>query len=645
VTTKRWQIVRGVEADRTGYTPLAGELIFTTDAKRVWVGDGSTAGGVDPFATDPYGDVYNVKLFGAVGDGVANDTAAIQAAIDAAAAAGGGDVIVPNGDYLENELALKSGVRIVGQGGARFIKLPGSLSDTNNAINMIGTVTASASEATANVAVGDGSVAVADGSLFAAGDYCLLRDNTWADTGVAGRNQEIVRVASVATNTVSLKSEVIGSYATADTAELVKITPIEDASVNGVEIVVPTGTNTGGGIRLDVTTSCAVRDCKISGANDNASIDVNRSTGTEISGNVLVDAQNITTGGYGYAIIIGESSHHVRVYGNHQEGVRESAATNRARIVVFSGNTGRNCQDSHFNTHGSWCDGIIISDNVSTGGTYAYYAGFATHKRADSNVLIANNIVSFPNSYGISTNSPTGKESSNISIVGNKIHGFGVDNNNSPGISVARASNVLVSGNLITGSGSANEDQGILATLIVDGTISGNMISGLTSGYGVQITDCTNVSVIGNSVNDVLSYNYRTTGTNTGCSFRGNVADDTTVSLSSCVVAGNSWQATGTSMATATDGDTTPSVLGLTHLLIPANTGATAITQLDDSVAGQQVTIVLTNATNPSTIADSATILTAGNAAWGGSIDDTITLFTANGGASAVWREICRSAN
>jgi hypothetical protein len=79
--------------------------------------------------------------------------------------------------------------------------------------------------------------------------------------------------------------------------------------------------------------------------------------------------------------------------------------------------------------------------------------------------------------------------------------------------------------------------------------------------------------------------------------------------------------------------------------LIPSNTGATAITQLDDSVAGQQVTIVLTNATNPSTIADSATILTAGNAAWGGSIDDTITLFTANGGASAVWREICRSAN
>jgi hypothetical protein len=44
-------------------------------------------------------DVYNVKTFGAIGDGVTNDNAAIQAAIDAAVAAGGGTIYFPPGNY------------------------------------------------------------------------------------------------------------------------------------------------------------------------------------------------------------------------------------------------------------------------------------------------------------------------------------------------------------------------------------------------------------------------------------------------------------------------------------------------------------------------------------------------------------------
>ena len=39
------QIRRGTDAERTGITPLAGELIFTTDTKKLYVGDGTTVGG------------------------------------------------------------------------------------------------------------------------------------------------------------------------------------------------------------------------------------------------------------------------------------------------------------------------------------------------------------------------------------------------------------------------------------------------------------------------------------------------------------------------------------------------------------------------------------------------------------------------
>jgi hypothetical protein len=56
--------------------------------------------------------VFNVRGFGAVGDGVKLDTAAFQAAIDACHHGAGGTVLVPPGTYLVGTLVLKSGVTL-----------------------------------------------------------------------------------------------------------------------------------------------------------------------------------------------------------------------------------------------------------------------------------------------------------------------------------------------------------------------------------------------------------------------------------------------------------------------------------------------------------------------------------------------------
>lgn len=62
----------------------------------------------------------NVKDFGAVGDGRVDDTLALQAAIDAASAAGGGTVVIPSGTYIVsaqasgNALILKDNVLLEG---------------------------------------------------------------------------------------------------------------------------------------------------------------------------------------------------------------------------------------------------------------------------------------------------------------------------------------------------------------------------------------------------------------------------------------------------------------------------------------------------------------------------------------------------
>ncbi|NLV40929.1 MAG: glycoside hydrolase family 28 protein [Candidatus Hydrogenedentes bacterium] len=72
-------------------------------------------------AAAPPGGVYDVTAHGALGDGAALDTAAIQGAIDACAAAGGGVVSFPPGAYLTGTVYLKSGVHLRVEQGATVL--------------------------------------------------------------------------------------------------------------------------------------------------------------------------------------------------------------------------------------------------------------------------------------------------------------------------------------------------------------------------------------------------------------------------------------------------------------------------------------------------------------------------------------------
>jgi len=67
--------------------------------------------------------ILNVRDFGATGDGVTDDTAAIQAALDAANSAGGGEVYVPTGSYaLKAPLRIYSNTRLRADKRATFIR-------------------------------------------------------------------------------------------------------------------------------------------------------------------------------------------------------------------------------------------------------------------------------------------------------------------------------------------------------------------------------------------------------------------------------------------------------------------------------------------------------------------------------------------
>ena len=79
---------------------------------------GANRAAAEPAAAAPSAEgnlgarVYNVRDFGAKGDGATLDTAAVQAAIDACNRDHGGTVLVPAGDFLIGTIELKSNVTL-----------------------------------------------------------------------------------------------------------------------------------------------------------------------------------------------------------------------------------------------------------------------------------------------------------------------------------------------------------------------------------------------------------------------------------------------------------------------------------------------------------------------------------------------------
>ena len=71
--------------------------------------------------------VYNVKNFGAKGDGKTLDSPAINAAIEAAAEGGGGQVLLPAGTYLSGSIRLKSNIDLHLSAGCTILAAPASM--------------------------------------------------------------------------------------------------------------------------------------------------------------------------------------------------------------------------------------------------------------------------------------------------------------------------------------------------------------------------------------------------------------------------------------------------------------------------------------------------------------------------------------
>ena len=398
----------------------------------------------------------SVLDFGAVGDGVTDDSAAINAAINAAIAASPATVVFPGGTYLCNSaLGPFTGNDItldLSSSTLDFTNVTGSTS----LIEFEGTI-ASAVSLTANAVSGTKAISC-DSTSFAVGDMVLIRSNAiWDSTRTNTRIGEINFVETIPGSTsLTTTLDLQTGYLTADSAAIQKITPVERITIRNGVIQGPTSNDELIGIRVSYGNNCLIENVSSYDV-DQKHVRLDQCVYTKIT-NCHFQESNHDSQAYG--ISFADATQDCSAVNNTFVDVRHSLSTNNAvstsygitRRILFMGN---NVSDSAKATGGSGGDAID------------------THAGSEQ-ISIINNIVNSSSNHGINVESRTAV------ITGNQII-----NTQNAGIncrpSVDSASAFIVSDNYLMG----------------------------VSGYGIRlslfVTDMANCVVSNNRVISVLA--------------------------------------------------------------------------------------------------------------------------------------------
>jgi len=430
----------------------------------------------------------NVKHFGAVGDGDADDTAAIQAAIDAAGS--GGTVIVPkstgayraDGLRLDGSAGTLSGVKLVLMAGASIKARTGASNNVIEAVSgsghkIYGPGKVSGSKDTGGTPVRPPSRGFwVAGATFVAGDTVEVSSTDLATTTVAASNLVYECTSNHTASATFLADKAtkwaLSADATFDDADLsyryrngVYVGNCADVEIVGLEIdhCVYAGinlgsgpvqaTNIGGALQRGLVTGNHIHDCEngIAGG---------VWQGVRVMGNAL-RALDI------YGIVADKDANENLIIDNHLFGATD--ALHAIFLYDAEHNTVANNKIS-----GVWTNGII----VEAGAHYTTLQG-NTVDQVTNIGLFARNVVA---------------------LVCNDNVVFDCEG----GISLNAVSKFQLNGN----QAYANNDDGILLTTCSTGTVEGNLAY-LNGASGVRATSCSDLTIGSNSCVDNVAAGIR----------------------------------------------------------------------------------------------------------------------------------------
>jgi hypothetical protein len=442
----------------------------------------------------PWIDVTN-STYGATGNGVTDDAAAIQAALNALPSPGGGKIFFPCGNYLVKStltIPLNTDADITGegQGCAKIIKDFDSTSLFRSANSNYGTQTT----LTANANLGDQRLTVTSSAGFVAGNWIQLDDNTGVTTGVnclsytgyepaaLSCNLGIYRIRSIPDGThIDITTSLDEPYTTAG---LARVSAITIFTANFHDLYFAHGPDcgianscTGRMIDLIFPVEVELKNLTMDVGNTIAVVQFHRGKHIKYHDCVIRNgADSLTKNGLGANTVIFDEASSYWEFGpnNNMYKAGETVAQGQSHHGEFHHNTFNGCADSCINTHGNKDHDISMSYNVMGGGSTSDTQNTVSARciivsDTDFNINVDNNVCRNWSQTGIQVVATTQFSISNISIRDNQIftpitstgvfppNYFLSTTTNPPiGINVQGVDNPKILGNTISGAFPAN---------------------------------------------------------------------------------------------------------------------------------------------------------------------------------------------
>lgn len=396
------QLRRGTTPQHAVFTGAPAEVTVDTDKKTVVVHDGTTQGGFplsreSVIATgsvtrrsisDRFADTVNVKDFGAVGNGVADDTGAINAAVQS----GAKKVHMPAGTYkILGTINVPSGVSLTGDGITATV-LDGSMTTlaslTGGRHIKVGNATLTQLPAlSSNVAKGDTTITFSSAPSLAAGDVIVIfnpTDSSWNADRTYYRAGEFDRVALVSGNTVTLQGRAVDDYIAAN-VDVYKLTGAGSCHFANFSLKGLNATNTDaiGGIEFDRCIDSSIENVRVTNC---SYAQILLSQCFNISLNEVTCEEDFVVGAGGgtdYGLVIGNSTN-VSVtngyFAANRHGISVGGGDNvgdvpcrflRISSCYIGSTTNSQAADFHGNTeYASYDNNVIVGGVGGCGGDH-----------------------------------------------------------------------------------------------------------------------------------------------------------------------------------------------------------------------------------------------------------------------------------